>query len=576
MPKFATVRTSFAAGELSPLLHARSDTESYFNGAQDITNFIVRPQGALENRTGFEFIDEVRDSTEVARLIPFVFSTVQSYVIIFNDGYMRFFMDQSIVGAPYEVAHPYAAADLADLQFAQSADTLWIVHPSYKPRKVTRTGHTSWTIGNYAPTADPFTSANNYPSCVTFHEERLVFAASNNDPQKIWATVAGDYEDMTTGTGASDAYVYVISSGQINAIKWLFSAGAMLAGTSNGVFVMRASTLEEAITPTNVSVKRQITYGAKGSLPAMVQEVVMFVERLGKRLLGAQSPSGGSDYVSRDASIRANTITGDGITELAYQGEPDSILWAVRDDGYLVGATIEFNEQVLAWHKHNTGASGEFENICVLPSDTGDELWAVVKRTVDGGTVRYVELLKPRMDDLEDMVFMDSALSYDGSPVSSVSGLDHLEGEEVVVLADGAVHPSKTVASGAITLDYEASVVHVGLGYTSSVKTLPLAEGGIIGTALGMPKRVVALILKLYKSLGISIGPDDDNMTQIPFRTTSDDMDAPPPLFTGDKTVKDFPGGWDTRGEFVIKQTQPLPTTLLGAVVVFETNAGGQ
>lgn len=254
---------NFNAGELTDLLDGRVDVEAYFKGAKVLENFFITPYGAIKRRPGTYFVAETKDSSKASRLIPFQFSATQAYIIEFGDQYMRFYMNKGQItagGVPYEIAHSFLEADLFDVQFAQSFDTMWLVHPSYKPQKLTRTGHTAWSIGNYAPTADPFTSADNYPSAVTFYEQRLIFGNTNTEPQTIWGTKSGNYEDMTLGPNDDDALKYTLASEQAVNIRWLIGGRVLFIGTQGGIFSASSGSNAEPITPTNIVVKPENSY----------------------------------------------------------------------------------------------------------------------------------------------------------------------------------------------------------------------------------------------------------------------------------------------------------------------------
>lgn len=571
MPSSITFKTSFISGVLSELLDARIDTEAYQNGLAQCENFIITPQGPAQNRAGTEYIATLRDDSKNARLIEFVFSNEQAYVLCFNDGYIRFFADQQAVGAPYEIAHPYSDSEIDEIQVAQSADIMWIVHPNHKPRELKRLAHTNWTLTNYAPTADPFTAANNYPSTVTIFEQRLVFGNTNNDPQKIFSTKGGDYQDMTTGTAATDAFVYVLGTNDINAINWLFGDDDLLIGTNGGVFVARASGYGEAITPTNISIKRHTSYRASKERAKLIQDIPMFIGRLKRKLIGLGIPSDSTKYRGKEATIRNPDITEPGVEQLSYQQEPSSILWMVRGDGCLVGVTIEVNEGVTAWHEHCT--TGTFESIAVTPSSAGDELWAVVKRNINGADTRYVELFKDREEStIEDAWFIDCALQYSGASTSTLTGLSHLEGESVTILADGMVHPNETVSSGQVSLDYSVTKAIVGLGYESTLKSLPLESDNTGVASQSTHKRLVQAWVRLRRTIGLQVGEVDD-LDVVSFRDFGDDMDTQVPLFTGDKEVE-FDGEWGTEARLMARQVLPLPATVLGWKLKYVGNSG--
>lgn len=201
-------------------------------------------------------------------------------------------------------------------------------------------------------------------------------------------------------------------------------------------------------------------------------------------------------------TILAENVTESGVTELSYQQEPDSILWGVRTDGKLIGLTYQRPEEVVGWHIHELGGSfgsdsfGHVESIATIPGDADeDDLYLVVKRTVNGSTRRYVEYLTDYDfgDSISDAFFIDSGLLYSGSAVTTISGLDHLEGQSVSILADGATHPDKTVSGGSITLERSATKVQVGLSYTSLLQTMRVEAGAAEGVAQGQTKEYTKL-----------------------------------------------------------------------------------
>ena len=246
----------------------------------------------------------------------------------------------------------------------------------------------------------------------------------------------------------------------------------------------------------------------------------------------------------------------------------------------MIGFTYQRDQQVTAWHRHIfSGSFGSGDAVCesvaVIPTDDNEyQVWVIIKRTIDGSTVRYVEYLNNfDFDETDDTSFnfLDSQLEYDGSATTSISGLDHLEGEEVAVLADGATHPNKTVSSGSITLDRSSEKVKVGLPYTSLLQTMRLDAGSQDGTSQGRTKRIFDVTIRMYESIGVEVGPDLNNMERIPFRSSADEMDEGINVFTGDKEVE-FRGNYETDGFVYVRQTQPLPLTILSLYPKLQTN----
>ncbi len=426
-----------------------------------------------------------------------------------------------------------------------------------------------WSLGAFSETTG-------FPRACAFYEQRLVFAGTTSQPQALFFSVAGDFENMTESDSDSSAMNYTIGSNQVNRILYLASARSMVVGTTGGEFVVRASGTDEPITPTNIQIKQQATYGSADVQPVQAGSYTLFVQRAKRKLRELGYVYDTDAYQAVDLTILADHVSENGLVELAYQQEPFSLVWATTGDGRLIGMTYRREEQVVAWHQHKLGGTftsggttynhGFVENIAVIPGELNqDNLYMVVKRTINGATRRYVEILSD-IDfgtDIQDAIFVDSSLTYSGSSTSSLSGLDHLEGQTVSVLEEGAAHPDKTVASGSISTDRATTKAQVGLGYTSTLKTVRLEAGSASGTAQGKIKKIHSVIIRFFRTVGCSVGTSLDNTDTIPFRDSSDPTDTAVPLFTGDKTIEAQPS-WDTEGSIVVKQTQPLPMTIVG------------
>jgi len=474
----------------------------------------------------------------------------------------------------YEISTPYTAAQIFEVRFAQSADIMYIVHPSHAIRTLSRTDHNAWTLAtaSIAGTPSPALSgSDNYPSVVTFFEQRLVFGATNNNPQTIWFSKNADYLNFATGSADDDALIYTIASNQVNNIRFLSATRVMVIGTSGGEYVL-TTTNNGPITPTTTQIRKYSNYGTANTEPVQVADVTLFLQRGGRkvrefRYVGEVDTGG---YQAPDMTVLSEHITKGGLTQFAYQQEPENIVWAVREDGTLIGLTYRREEEVVAWHKHVIG--GEFdggqavvESISTLPTDTGnDDLYMIVKRTIDSQTRRYVEVLK--VFDFGSTptraFFVDSGLLYSGGATSSLSGLYHLEGDTLSILANGASHPDKTVSGGGVALDFSVTSAAVGYGFTSNVQTMRLESGSQDGTSQGKPKRIHAITVRLEETVGFEVGNDSAENDRVFFRDSSMNMNEAVPLFTGDKDIE-FDGGFDDDDRIYIRQTQPLPLTVL-------------
>jgi hypothetical protein len=474
----------------------------------------------------------------------------------------------------YQIASPYLEAQVNDVRFAQSADVMYLVHPGHAVRTLSRTDHNAWAFAtpsineNDTPT---LTSSDNYPSVVTFFEQRLVFAATNNNPQTLWFSKSADYLNFHTGTADNDALIYTIASNKVNAIRYLSATRILNIGTSGGEYVL-TTTNGGPVTPTQTVIRKYSNYGCIDSEVVQVADVTLFAQRGARkvrefRYIGEVDVAG---YAAPDITILSENLTEGGIKEFAYQQEPESIVWARRDDGTLLGLTYRREEEIVAWHKHVIGGafgSGQavVESIITLPTDSGeDELYMIVKRTINSVTKRYVEVMKT-FDfggDTTAAFFVDSGLVYSGSATTTLSGLYHLEGETLSILANGATHAEKSVSGGAVSLDFSATTGAVGFGYTSSMQTLRIESGSADGTSQGKPKRIHDITLRFHETVGAEVGSDSADADRIFFRDSSMNMDEAVPLFTGDKEIE-FAGGFVEGDRIYVRQSQPLPMTVL-------------
>jgi len=273
-------------------------------------------------------------------------------------------------------------------------------------------------------------------------------------------------------------------------------------------------------------------------------------------------------YASMDLLELAEHLTlSSTITRVAWAKNPASLLWALRSDGTLIALTYRRDQQIYAWTKHPL--NGVVESIAVIPSQDGrtDDLWLIVRRTIDGQTKRYVEFLAPpfeptHAEDKSLMGFLDSALRYSGPATSTLSGLFHLEGQTVRIVADGALHADRQVVGGKIALDKPAENVWAGLAYTSRVRTLRL-DVPATGTAQGKTKRIPRLTVRVLNAIGGAAGPGDEStLEELVRREQSDRMDASPPMRSGDVDVY-LASDFDLDGRIAIVQADPMPLDIL-------------
>lgn len=432
-----------------------------------------------------------------------------------------------------------------------------------------------WRLGAWSGTTG-------YPAAVTFHEDRLTFGGCPEVPQRIDGSQSSDYENFapTEIDGSvltSSAISFTLNADKVNNIRWLLSEEkGLMVGTVGAEWIVRPSVLGEAMSAINISAKRPSARGSADIQALVAGKTPIFVQRAGRKIRELRYHYSGEGFETPDRTILAEHITQTGILEMAYQAEPYSLIWMVRTDGVLACMTYQGegeNAQV-AWHRHILGGVGDasgnppiVESVAAIPAPDGtaDEVWIVVKRYIDGATVRYIEYFKPVFDDetdLEDAFCLDSGLTYSGAATTTITGLDHLEGETLSVLADGAIQVAVTVASGQVTLAAEASKVTLGYPYNSDGQLLRLEAGSANGTALGKTRRTHRVGMLLHRTLGLSIGPNFSDMDRVVFRTTTDEMGAPVPLFSGiiSETVE---FDYDFENQFCWRQNTPLPGTIL-------------
>ena len=756
------IQANFTGGEISPRLLGRVDLTKYQNSLALCDNFLCFPHGGITKRSGTRFVAEVKDSSKNTRLIPFVFSTTQAYIIEFGHQYCRFYRDEGQIltggGAIYEISSPYESTDLDQIDYVQSADVLYLCHPSYIPKKLSRTAHTSFSFSDLDPYDGPYldlntgvTSTTMYPSshtanCSTdvtitasattginggsgfvssdvgrpirifinnrygaakitavggttsvtvrlfcqadaathqweasgsssatvewqlgawsdttgwpshavFFQDRLFFANTSAQPNTVWASRSGDYENFSPndrdGTVTdSHALNFTLATDQVNAIRWLFSSKNLQLGTSNGPFIMSSGEDNVAITPTNVVVNRETTDGVGAVKPVGSGKSTLYVDRSKRRIREFAYTAAAQGYISPDMTLIAEHIAaGTSIEQLALAKFPDNLIYVRLADGGLRSMTYERDQDVVAWARHTIGGTdSKVKSLATIPSidETHDQVYMIVSRAIDKGTVtvpdhtndkirfdghalpagtkvqftttgtlpaglslstnyyvrdvetnffkveltvgagainitsagsgthtvkmmerQYVEFLEQNFDTNAgdtsvDSFFVDSGLAYSGGAVTSLTGLGHLEGETVSVLANGAAHPDKVVSGGSISLDVSATSASVGLPYTARVQTLDPEVATDLGPSQGKTRRVERLTFRVVDTYNLKFGTSESDLELIPFRLPAHAMDSIT-LFTGDKRVllKNNP---DRRFDFFIHHDDPLPCTIL-------------
>lgn len=429
-------------------------------------------------------------------------------------------------------------------------------------------------LGKTPPTYDAvFQSAGNYPGAVSYFEQRRCFAGTTNQPQNIWMTKSGTESAMSYSLPIKDddRIAFRVAAREANTIRHIVPLGQLLLMTSSAEW--RVSSINsDAITPSTISVSPQSYVGAANAQPVIINNTLIYGAARGGHVRELAYNWQANGYVSGDLSLRAiHLFDGMDVVDMAYAKAPQPIVWFVSSGGSLLGLTYVPEQQVGGWHWHDT--DGQFESCAVVAEDNEDVLYVVVRRIIGGAYVRYVERLASRQfTHQSDAFFVDCGATYSGAPADTISGLGHLEGKEVAILADGAVHPRRTVSSGAIHLDVEASKVHVGLPITADLETLPMAmmlRDGSFGQ--GHAKNVNKVWLRVHRSSGIFVGPDADRLTEVKQRTT-EPYGSPPALKSNELQLTITPS-WSDSGAVFVRQADPLPLTIVG--MTLEVALGG-
>lgn len=412
----------------------------------------------------------------------------------------------------------------------------------------------SWTLE-----AAVWNATNGYPRAVALHEQRLVTGGSPKYPQTIWGTGIGLYLDFTSSSADDDGFAFQLAADQVNPIQHLVSAEEVLVALTSGQeFTLQGST-DKAITPTNVQVRPRTSHGCARVRPQRIGAEVVFSQRARRRMraLGVNGDTG--RFQAPDISMLAQHLTTAGIVDMAYQREPDPLLWAVRSDGVMLLITFDRDENVIAFARRTT--DGLYESVCVVPTDDGEQAYAVVKRTINGATKRYIE----RFDF--DVQTDCAVLGTSGPGAATWSGLGHLEAKTVDVVADGSVMPDATVAAGSITIGRTANDIEIGLHYRTEIALLPPEVAGM--TTQANMVRQGEITVRFLATSGAEVEGE-----VIPFRSFGPDLlDEPITPFTGDKRINRL--GWDRSGAGItIVQDQPLPLHVLAVIQKISINEG--
>jgi hypothetical protein len=439
----------------------------------------------------------------------------------------------------------------------------------------------AWTLEDAA-----WSATKGYPRTGALHEQRLVAAGTTQKPQTVWGSRSGEPLDFTSGTNDDHAFAFALAgNNQANQIQWLVSARNLLVLTYGGEYSMQSG-VEKPITPTNVQVKPQSPHGAANVKPVQVGKETMFVQRALRKLraMGFQYDQDG--YKAPDITTLSEHITETGIAGMVFQQEPEPVLWAWLTNGRLVSCTIDRDLDMIAFTRHEI--DGAVESMGILPSGGTEQVWLIIRRSINGSTKRYIERMQPdwypiygtASPDYNDYPVadeplswgfqLDCALSQDSVGGTATWTAAHLNGETVRCIADGVDMGEFTVAANTITLPRTARRTLIGKMVTPTVELLtPEIQTGQ-GSAQSDAISTNEITIRVNNTLGVTLNGSE----AVPGRITGpDQLDFAPEVFTGDKRASSI--GW-ARGATsdVITQTAPMPFHLLAVIRSITYNGG--
>ena len=339
---------------------------------------------------------------------------------------------------------------------------------------------------------------------------------------------------------------------------------------------------DSAVTPAALDVVEQAQRGSADLAPVRIVNGLVYQQRQQRKLLELYYDFMLDLDTATELTARARHLTIGGILDMDYQQEPLSLLWCARVDGVLLACSYYREQQFIAWSAHQLGGGGAVESLCCIPGPApgADQLWLIVRRTIDGATVRYVEVLDDfNALDIPDPLYttssgyivpdaglryLDCYANYEGAPATNISGLGYLEGASVAAMSAGIPIMGLVVAGGAITVP-PTSDITVGFDYApaSRLAPMPIEAGAREGTSKGQMKRIDHLRAGLFRSGSFYYGDGKGKWDLLAMRRAQDAMDQPVPLFTGPRDLGAFPGDYEREVEVHMMPNGPLPHTVL-------------
>ncbi len=418
------------------------------------------------------------------------------------------------------------------------------------------------------------------PRAIALHDGRLWFGGTRHQPTTFWATGLDRFETFRIGAEADLGKEFQVMSDEANAIQWMVSHDGLVIGTKGAEWFYGERLGEDL-----PKLRKSTSYGSTAVQARVVNETIVFLQRSKRKL--RELAWDGERFACQDLTLLAEHFGDAKFIQLAVQRNPETVVWIVTNQGDLIGMTYERGQNVTGWFRYQTGGNygtgattGAFESVALVEG-TGeeDEIWVSVRRVIDGDTRRFIERFQPDLirntkeSDQASLVFSDAAVTYSGAATVTMTGLDHLEGARVSILADGAPHPSQVVVDGEITLQWQAAKIIAGLPFHATIEPtyLETSDPGTITKAF--KKRITTAYAEFWMTLGCEISSNGTKWDPVEFRSPADNMDQVPPLFSGIKELT-VPGGSMRQASLLLRSTQPLPFNLLSLTVRFVLGTG--
>lgn len=437
------------------------------------------------------------------------------------------------VASIYEVTSPYAEADLELLRYAQTADLMYLTRHGYAPRKLTRTNHTSWSIGTYSRTSDPFTTGTKYPALCSFTTDgRLRMANTVDNPEAFWDSRTPNgtttrYDDYTIGTDPTNAIAANLSpvEGIIDSIEEMrvFGKHFVMLGASS-VRRLFGETQETPPIPAAINT-HPTSEGSARVQPLSIGSTLLFVDVSGKKLKGFKYNLSKDDFEAQNYNLVADQLGQTGVQFkklVRVKGDPDAV-WVLRSDGVLLSFTFNDNENIAGWARHYVGGEGIVEDIQTIRRDTGaDQLWMIVKREMGGKTYRTIEVMSAwptfperlnfyTADEAEDLTEAEQAdlARFHNAAWESVKAPTFLDGslsfqgsDRGVILA-ATLTPS-AVTGDSITIDSDVDVFldeHIGMEVWKKYDSNGEGGGQAVITGLNSAQQAICKVMSDFDSL---------------------------------------------------------------------------